>query len=206
MDGCTNTLPPSASRPGLLGFAAFFGVLSGGSAHDRPLLPTGGRAWRVHTRGHDRVWSSSQPGDAGARGRDRRHRGQCAIVLQCGCRGASSSSTACQEWAAITRMVAVRAAGNSCLAGRCCSGSRARSHPGRPLPFLASLRSLFNEEEFHWMGLLSMAGFCSWPSRWRSRWRTPRSSSPARGPDHVPARPHGDAAWGRFLTLLRAHR
>jgi len=73
------------------------------------------------------------------------------------------------------------------------------------LPFLASLRSLFNEEEFHWMGLLSMAASCSWPSRWRSRWRTPRSSSPASCPDHVQARPHGDGGLGAFPDVAPAH-
>jgi len=74
------------------------------------------------------------------------------------------------------------------------------------LPFLASLRSLFNEEEFHWMGLLSMAGFMfmaipvalalAYTALFLTSFVVPIMYK------------HGltaTAAWGRFLTLLRAH-
>ena len=74
------------------------------------------------------------------------------------------------------------------------------------LPFLASMRSLFNEEEFHWAGLLSMAGFmfmaipvvlaAAYTALFLNNFVVPIMYQ------------HGltaTAAWGRFLTLLRAH-
>jgi hypothetical protein len=74
------------------------------------------------------------------------------------------------------------------------------------LPFLASLRALWGDGEFHWLGLLSLAGFMfmaipvalaiAYTILFLNHFVVPimfRESLSA------------TAAWGRFLTLLRAH-
>ena len=74
------------------------------------------------------------------------------------------------------------------------------------LPFLASLRSLWSDGEFHWLGLLSLAGFMfmaipvalavAYTLLFLNHFVVPIMYL------------HGlsaTAAWSRFLTLLRAH-
>jgi hypothetical protein len=74
------------------------------------------------------------------------------------------------------------------------------------LPFLASLRLLWTDGEFHWVGLLSLAGFMfmaipvalavAYTVLFLNHFVVPimyRQGLPA------------TVAWGRFLTLLRAH-
>lgn len=74
------------------------------------------------------------------------------------------------------------------------------------LPFLASLRSLWSDGEFHWLGLVSLAGFMfmaipvalamAYTVLFLNHFVVPIMYR------------HGlsaTQAWGRFLTLLRAH-
>jgi hypothetical protein len=74
------------------------------------------------------------------------------------------------------------------------------------LPFFASLRSLWREEEFHWAGLLSMAGFLfmAIPVALAAAYTALFLNSFV-----VPIMyQHGltaTEAWGRFLTLLGEH-